>query len=236
MIKTIFIYWHSGFINAPDVVKKCLLSWKIKNIDWKIIELDDNNLCQYISKNDIDIELSSKNITKTSYSDIIRIILLYKYGGCWCDSTTFCMKSLDDWLENNIQNGFFAFDKPSNENLLSSWFIYSEKSNYITSEWKRETEKYWKENNETNEYFWFHNLFKKLYINDKKFKLLWDLTSKISANEPHYLQYYGLLNPINNNIKSHINNTNIPIYKLTYKYDVNKYNKDSVLYYLLSLI
>ena len=44
MIKKIFIYWGQKFINAPDIVKKCLLSWKLENPTWDIIELDDDNL------------------------------------------------------------------------------------------------------------------------------------------------------------------------------------------------
>ena len=27
--KIIFIYWAQKFVNAPDIVKKCLLSWKL---------------------------------------------------------------------------------------------------------------------------------------------------------------------------------------------------------------
>ena len=46
MKKTIYIYWGQKFINAPNVVKKCLLSWKLKNTNWEIIELDDENLQQ----------------------------------------------------------------------------------------------------------------------------------------------------------------------------------------------
>jgi len=36
-------------INAPNVVKKCSLSWKLHNSNWNIIVLDDNNLKDYIN-------------------------------------------------------------------------------------------------------------------------------------------------------------------------------------------
>ena len=39
-----FIYWAQKFVNAPDIVKKCLLSWKLKNPTWTIVELDDDNI------------------------------------------------------------------------------------------------------------------------------------------------------------------------------------------------
>ena len=49
MIKIIYIYWAQKFINAPNIVKKCLLTWKLKNPTWKVIELDDDNLNEYIN-------------------------------------------------------------------------------------------------------------------------------------------------------------------------------------------
>ena len=113
MEKVIFIYWAQKFENAPNVVQKCLLSWKLKKPSWKIIELDDDNLKDYINIEEMIPDIQKKQITKTSYSDIVRIFLLEKYGGCWCDATTFCNKSLDIWLnEYIIKSGFFAFDRP----------------------------------------------------------------------------------------------------------------------------
>ena len=135
MKKVLFIYWAQKFINAPIVVKKCLLSWKLKNPTWKIIELDDDNLSEYIDIVKEIPNIQNKNITKTSYSDIVRIFLLAKYGGCWCDATAFCNQSLDDWLNKNISTNFFGFELKS-DRMLSSWFLYSEENNYIIQKWK----------------------------------------------------------------------------------------------------
>ena len=236
MKKIIFIYWAQKFINAPTVVKKCLLSWKLKNPTWKIIELDDDNLNEYINIEEEISNIKNKNITKTSYSDIVRIFLLAKYGGCWCDATTFCNQSLDNWLNKNISSGFFAFDKPGNNRLLSSWFLYSEENNYIIQKWKEKTILYWKNKNKMHNYYWFHFLFGNLYKSDKKFKELWDLTYKISANGPHFIQNQGLLNKLSDNVKNHINEIKTPLYKLNYKYNKKIYNENCNLSYLINLI
>ena len=53
MIKKIFIYWGQKFNNAPKIVSKCLLSWKIRNPTWEIIELNDDNLNEYINLDEI---------------------------------------------------------------------------------------------------------------------------------------------------------------------------------------
>ena len=236
MRKVIFIYWAQKFINAPTVVKKCLLSWKLKNPTWEIIELNDDNLSEYINIEEEIPDFQKKKITKTSYSDIIRILLLAKYGGCWCDATTFCNQSLDIWLNKNILTGFFGFDKPGKDRLLSSWFLYSEKNNFIIQKWKEKTILYWKNHNKMHHYFWFHYLFSDLYNSDNKFKKLWDSTPKISANGPNYIHHQGLLNKLSDKVTNHINEIKTPLYKLSYKYDMEKYNEECNLSYLMNSI
>jgi len=274
MIKKIFIYWDANFENASFMIKECLKSWKKNNIDWEIIELYDNNLNNYIDRDELEF-LNEKNITKTHYSDIIRLVLLEKYGGCWCDATTFCNKNLSEWLINYISSGFFAFnyDKNAkyggcwcdattfcNKNLsewlinyissgffafnydknakymLSSWFLYAEKNNYIISTWKNELLNYWRKNDIQDDYFLLHNLFKDLYIKDSKFKKIWDDTTKIDTNLPHFLQWKSdIYNDITDKERNHINNKLSPLYKLNRRkwYD-NKYNKNTVIYYLFN--
>ncbi len=234
MKKVIFIYWAQKFINAPILVQNCLLSWKLKNPTWEIIELHDDNLSEYINIEEEIPNIQNKNITKTSYSDIIRIFLLAKHGGCWCDATTFCNQSLDIWLNKNILTGFFGFDKPGKNRLLSSWFLYSEKNNYIIQKWKEKTILYWKYHNKMHSYYWFHLLFGDLYNSDNKFKELWDLTPKISAHGPHYILYRGLLTKLSDEVKNHINEVKTPLYKLSYKYNMKKYNENCILSYLMN--
>ncbi len=263
MKKVIFLYWGQKFINAPTVVKKCLLSWKLNNPTWKIIELNDDNLCEYINIEEEIPDIRKKNITKTSYSDIIRIFLLAKHGGCWCDATTFCNQSLDIWLDKATSTGFFAFEsissinkKPNTFTRQSSWFLYSDPNNYIIQKWKKSVIEYvnnvtilgtnetphntlqiWKKDKyKHNHYFWFHFLFGDLYDSDNKFKELWDSTPSISNIGPHYIQHQGLLNRLSDRVKNHINEKKVPIYKLTYKYDMKRQTEKCNLSYLLNKV
>ena len=236
MNKNLFIYWNNGFENSPLIVKKCLQSWKNKNFKWNIHILSDNNLTKYINiKNYIDI--SNKNISKAHFADIIRVLLLEKYGGCWCDATTYCNIGLDDWLFKYIKSGFFAFCNPGPDRMLSNWFLYSEKNNYIITEWRKYIINYWKQHSKIEHYFMHHYLFAKIYNNDIKFKNIWNNTIKYDAKFPHTLLNYGLNKKINENIKSIINNnkSQIPLFKLTYKYDKSKVTNDSVISYILNL-
>jgi len=238
MIKRIFIYWDQGFNNAPMLVKKCLFNWKVHNPTWEITELDHTNLKNYI---DIEAEIPDikrKKISRTAYSDIVRIFLLQKYGGCWCDATTFCTFSLDMWLNKCIGSGFFGFRIYNDRRLLSSWFLYSEKGHYLVNKWKEQTIKYWKVHNERTDYYWFHYQFTKIYKNDARFKRIWDSVPHVTADGPHYLLKFGILKRLTPHIKQVIDDKKSPVFKLTYKYDKPKFNRNKgcVLRYLLGTV
>ena len=132
MKKTLYIFWLQGFNNAPFIVKKWLESWIKKIPTWDIVQLDKHSVGNYIDVDSIVPGLTSKTVTAASLSDIIRIGLIKKYGGLWVDATTYCTRPLDEWLEDYIEKGFFAFsfDRTS-DRMIASWFLYGDKENYI---------------------------------------------------------------------------------------------------------
>jgi len=237
MIKTIYILWFQGFNNAPYIVNECVNSWKHYNPTWNIVLLDNDNLKQYINIEDHIVNLKNKQIANTQLSDVVRSLLLNLYGGLWVDSTTFCNRSLDEWLPKYVNNGFFAFNKPAPDRMLSSWFLYSEKNGYIINKWCQSIVNYYNKHNNSSVYFIYHYLFGDLYNEDPKFKQIWDNVIKISANGfgPHFL-LNKMFNQITNDIKYNINHKLTPVYKLTYKRDFPKFDKNKNVYYLVSTI
>lgn len=233
--KHIFMLWFQGFENAPFVVKKCLKSWKMKNPSWKIIELNSNNLLEYIDLNEEIINFKNKKIEYAALSDIIRLTILNKYGGLWVDATTFCIKPLDDWLNKYNKLGFWCFDKPNKDYLISSWFIFSERNNYIINKWYLEMINYWNKSDKMDNYFWVHNLFGKLYNSDEKFKKIWNDVNKISAVGPHYFVPYenSYSNKMTCQSKSHIDNSQTPLFKLNKDLQISNH---SSINYLLNKI
>jgi hypothetical protein len=137
--KKIWFLWLQGLDEAPLVVKKCHESWIRHNPDWEFIFLDENNINEYV-------DLETYNTTKPAFSDILRINLLAKYGGVWVDATCFCMKPLDDWLYDQMQSGFFAFERPVLTRMIGSWFLAGDKYNYIISTFKNKVNDYWNDN------------------------------------------------------------------------------------------
>ncbi len=232
----IWIYWDQGWDNTPEIVAKCFKTWNDNNNNWEIIQLSKENLELYVVLNDEIPGINNKTISLTSQSDIIRIILLKKYGGIWVDSTTYCCMPLDNWLPYFFKYDFWGFSKPSKDRLISSWFLYAKKKSYIINRWYEETIEFWKNNNYTEEYFWFHKIFNNLYYSDKTFKQLWDSTPEVLASEAHFFIPYEktFFTTINNTILDSINMNRTPLYKLTYKYNPEISSKNTIVEYLVS--
>lgn len=99
---TIWIMWWQGYnINTPRIVKKCIDNVKKFNPDHKVIVLTKDNISNYVHLNhNIITNFRKGNISITHLSDIIRVNLLYLYGGIWIDSTVFSIKSIPEEVFN----------------------------------------------------------------------------------------------------------------------------------------
>lgn len=73
-------------------------------------------------------------------------------------------------------------------------------------------------------YYVFHYLFERLISQDSDSQIIWHNTKKVSADGPHIRQRQNLFSPLNFSVKNEIDNKQIPLYKLTRKYDKNKYS------------
>ena len=125
--KIIWMFWHSGLEGAPDVVHRSLTTWQHFNPDHEVRFL---TLADAEAVLGVDLEALFEKLTVdmggAGKSDLIRLMLLAKFGGVWADATTFCLKPLSDWLHDEIRtNGFFCFrwaDKASDREMIS-WFL-----------------------------------------------------------------------------------------------------------------
>lgn len=121
MQKHIFIYWHSGEANAPELVKICINSWRRQNPTWKIIILDETSIAEWTNLSDVTSKNPALNVV--AYSEVLRWRLIAQHGGAWADATLFCCRPLDDWLANDLSpDGFFAF-RTQESHLYNSWFL-----------------------------------------------------------------------------------------------------------------
>ena len=135
----IWFLWLQGIDKAPIEVRKCYESWVQFNPGWQVVFLNEANIHEHLA-------LENTGLTHQAFSDFMRINLLAKNGGVWVDATCFCVKPLDEWLPAHMTQGFFAFDKPAPDRMLSSWFLASYKYNYITATYAQNVNAFWKEN------------------------------------------------------------------------------------------
>lgn len=135
--KIIWIYWNSGFGNAPDVVKLSIQSWQKMNPDYEVKLLSDENLYEYLGFDfNMAFQLTSVRCLLPTKADILRLYLLSRYGGVWVDATTFCLTPLNTWLPSATAHcHLFNFKQKNNPTRpIEAWFIASPQGSAIIND------------------------------------------------------------------------------------------------------
>lgn len=117
--KVIHFCWMSGE-PFPELIKECIDSWKEKLPDYKIIKWDSTNF-DYKKYSYANEAMSKKKYAFVS--DIVRLYVLYNYGGIYLDSDIKVLKSFDPLLKNEAFTGFESADR------IGVWLLGSEKGN-----------------------------------------------------------------------------------------------------------
>jgi hypothetical protein len=131
--KNIFTYWDTK--EQPDFIKICIKSWQQHYSDFKICIYDKE-----MALNEFEELKAAIKYTPQSFSDLLRLLLLYKYGGCWLDASLFIF-SRENPMLNNIENldsnkihGYNATIETSRI-FLANWFIIGNKQNQKIKLW-----------------------------------------------------------------------------------------------------
>ena len=168
--KTIWTCWLQGIENAPALVKKCCESIVLnKPKEFDLIVITHDNLSDYIQLPDFILyKYNSGIISDTHLSDIIRILLLYEYGGCWIDATVYCSAKIPEYmLEGNMF--VFKWSLLDQSTLpISSWWIQALKGEKIIADVRNMLLSYWKRESCLRDYFLLHIIFSKI-INEDSF-------------------------------------------------------------------
>jgi hypothetical protein len=151
----IWQYWHSGRDNAPDICQTCFDSVKLYAADREITILDDNSIDRYI-RLPSHILAKREQITPIHFADIVLSYLLAEHGGTWIDTTVFLTGSIDH-ITSKVS--FFAFTRPNDPMVLSSWFIHSAAGHPLICAMRDMLTDYWSANEVVPDYHYFHFLF-----------------------------------------------------------------------------
>ncbi len=114
--KVVWTYWEG---TMDYITKQCLESWnKFIPKGWKIILLNSSNIDNY----SIIKPLRFNKLSHTTKSDVIRLSVLYNYGGLWMDASVLLLESLD-WIYEYEKNSYYGFIL-KHKSYLESWFIF----------------------------------------------------------------------------------------------------------------
>lgn len=219
--KIVWFSWLQGIETAPILVKVCLESQKLHLHDYEFRILDFNNYHQWVQLPQYVVDKYRKGIIPSaSFSDLIRLAVLKKYGGIWMDATVYCSGFGNDNLKKRWEKImhseltiFRYFKQGINEPIgLSTWFFSVVPHNIIISVALDMLLAYWKDFNCLIDYYIIH-LFLELTLSE---------FPDVVSNMPHENSSYSLFlaNVLRNDYKEKdwINMTKyVSIHKLNYR-------------------
>ena len=139
--KTIWTYWDSE--DLPEFIQKSVDKMKQLHPGWEIHILNSKNLSEYLP--DVDIFSFKFADTKPRQSDFVRLHVLAKYGGVWCDASIVPQVSFDWVLDEQKTRGVEfvgyyregATTKPEYP-VIESWFFACIPGSSFVENWRDE--------------------------------------------------------------------------------------------------
>lgn len=145
--KIIWIYWHDPN-NIPLCVQQMLTNHTSTIKEWEIIFLSDKSLYKYIPLDDTPSFEDIKIVQQKA--DWIRLYLLEKYGGCWCDASVIindeselCKLRDESLAKKSLFTGFYhgKFCKTNKFKHVEVSFMIAPKNSSVIKAWRKEFEK-----------------------------------------------------------------------------------------------
>lgn len=137
-MKYIFSFWDDP--NPPQIVLQCLRSWQKWNHNYKIVLLNKYTVHDWITIP----KLKFISESKQKYADVIRILLIEKYGGFWVDSSILAYCSFDSiiGIDKSLANydmvAYYMSAQTTNPKypVIENWFFGAPPNSKFIKEWK----------------------------------------------------------------------------------------------------
>lgn len=174
--KIIWQYWGQGVTEdvVPEFIKLCFDSVDRYKGDYEVIRISDETLNEYVDLPQEIIEKYKGGImSATHFTDLIRVALLFVYGGVWLDATIFITAPLEnpllgqDWfiyqrddsqldkkLWRRTYAYYFGWHKEFKVRALSS-VIFAKRGSRVMKDWTSLLSYYWVTNDSIIDYFFF---------------------------------------------------------------------------------
>ena len=172
--KIIWQYWAQGFEPRvlPEVVQRCFHSVDRYKGDFQVIRISDETIGNWVDMPSFFLEKYKNNhISATHFSDVLRLSLLYLYGGLWLDATILLTGPIS---EEYLKGDWFMFQRDSRQEDKRKWsqtyayyfgwgksfkvnylnsFIYSKPGTEVIKATMFMLLQYWKDSDKVIDYF-----------------------------------------------------------------------------------
>lgn len=220
----IWVYWDQGIDAAPEMVRLCYQQLqetvsRYHSNAYELVALSAENLKDFVCLPDfIEKKYAHGKITRTHYSDLLRLELLVQYGGIWIDSTVLVTGALPDYLTDEPM--FFFRNSPTMacSANFSSWVLKADihhPSILILQKAREVLFAYWREHDHLLDYLLLHLIVQLIVDKNATCKqhaeqVPWICNSAsrvlgLSMNKPYYPTTFKYLTAAT------------PIHKCTYK-------------------
>lgn len=100
MIPKIIHYCWISTEEKPELIKRCMQTWREKLPDYEFMLWDARRLAEEIKSSFVDEAIMVKKWAFAA--DYVRCFAVYKYGGIYLDTDVEVLKSFDDLLDNRM--------------------------------------------------------------------------------------------------------------------------------------
>ena len=139
--KIIWTYWVEE--KPPEVVQKCIESWKRHNPDYDVRLLNKNTVSQWVPE--LKLNELKHNDKPARESDFTRLSILSKYGGFWVDASIIMNESLEPLRQIQMKKrcefiGYYleGFTTRPEYPVIESWFFACVPGSSFVQQWRDE--------------------------------------------------------------------------------------------------
>ena len=151
----IWTYWNSDPAKIPDLIRRCIQTWRDSNPGYRITVLSDADLT---ASGPAGVDLTGPDFQKfrdnpARFSDLVRLHVLARHGGIWMDASIICTRPLD-WVQAVAAKGDaggnpldlvayytdYNTDKAmcATSRALESWFLAAPPGSRFVVDWRDE--------------------------------------------------------------------------------------------------
>lgn len=227
----IWVCWWQGLEQAPEIVKICVESIKKNAGDHRVIILTDDNYKQYVDIPEWVEEKKNKGIiSRTHYSDILRLALLAQHGGMWIDSTFYCT---DNVLDDYFKWPLWSIKRPDyfHASIASGYFANYSFACTQENRWVFQTIldfllEYWNKNDILTDYLFLDYLIVLVQKYDDRIS---EIFKKINSNNSQCDELYKIMAEPFDQEKWDVMKKDTALFKLSWKYEypLEKDEKDT---------